>query len=58
MEDSLPIFLLLSLLALAGLSFVVLVGRRRQTSRGAVNAPAPGSPESPLFAEPAKKPRR
>lgn len=57
MDGSLPVFLLLSLLALAGLTFVLMAGRRRQTPRGTVNAPAPGSPESPLFGNPEQKPK-
>lgn len=57
MESALPVFLLLSLIALGGLTFLLLAGRRRETPRGTINAPAPGSPESPLFGEPEKKPR-
>ncbi len=57
MDDALPVFLLLSLIALAGLTFLLLAGRKRQTPRGTINAPAPGSPESPLFGEPEKKPK-
>lgn len=56
METALPVFLLLSLIALAGLTFLLLAGRKRQTPKGAINAPAPGSPESPVFGEPGKKP--
>ncbi|HEY1076721.1 MAG TPA: hypothetical protein VGE51_08525 [Fontimonas sp.] len=57
MDTALPVFLLLSLIALGGLTFLVLAGRKRQTPQGTVNAPAPGSPESPLFAEPDEKPK-
>ncbi|MDP9139927.1 MAG: hypothetical protein M3O62_03945 [Pseudomonadota bacterium] len=57
MGDYFPIIVLLPLMVLAGLTFVVMIGRRRRTSRGAINAPAPGSPESPLFGEPEKTPK-
>ena len=42
------------LIPLLGLAFILLVGRRRTTSNGAVDAPAPASSESPLFGEPDK----
>lgn len=46
--------ILLTLIPLLGLAFILLIGRRRRTSQGVVNAPAPGSPGSPLFGKPDK----
>lgn len=50
--------LLLPAVVLAGLVFVVMIGRRRHTTRGRVDAPAPGSPHSPLAGEPKEAPQR
>ena len=44
----------LVLVPLIGLAFILLVGRRRRTPAGVVDAPAPGSPDAPLFATPAR----
>jgi hypothetical protein len=49
---SMPALILLLLIPLLGLTFIVLVGRRRRTSQGTVNTPAPGSSDSPLFGAP------
>lgn len=50
-------FIFLAFFALGGLAFVLLVGRQRHTGRGDVDAPAPGSPESPMFGTPKAKPQ-
>jgi hypothetical protein len=34
-----------------------MIGRRRHTTRGRVDAPAPGSPHSPLVGEPKETPK-
>ena len=48
--------LLFALVPLIGLTFILLIGRWRRTSAGPVDAPAPGSPESPLFGTPKTPP--
>jgi hypothetical protein len=53
-----PPFLFLAMIALGGLVFILLIGRRRRTSHGTVETPAPASPDSPLFAEPDKSGRK
>ncbi|GEM_PF-3870774 len=52
MKDILMIF---PLVVLLGLCFVVFIGRRRRTSDGTIVAPAPGSPQAPIFAQPEKE---
>ena len=43
---------LLPLLVLGGLVFVLFVGRRQRNVQGQCAVSAPGSPETPIFAEP------
>jgi hypothetical protein len=52
------LLLLAGAVPLAGLVFILLIGRRRRTSKGEVRTPAPGSPDSPMFGTPTKPHRK